>query len=63
MAVRLFNGFKASDVIQGVLAVMLGATICYCVVVSREVPTEVVGALMLILGYYFRTNNHNQGGA
>lgn len=62
MAGKLFNGFKASDVIQGLLAIILASTICYCVVVARGVPPELFGAFMLILGYYFRTNNHNEGG-
>jgi len=62
MAGKLFNNFKSSDIIQGVLAIMLGASICYCVIVSLVVPIEIFGAFMLILGYYFRTNNHKDGG-
>ncbi len=63
MAHKLFNSFKSSDVIQGILAIMLGGTICYCMVIGRDPPTVLVGAFMVILGYYFRTNNHNQRGA
>lgn len=63
MAHKLFNSFKSSDAIQGLLAIMLGGTICYCVVIARDPPTVLVGAFMAILGYYFRTNNHNQRGA
>ncbi len=62
MVKRAWHGFKSSDLVQGILAIMLAATICYCVVVDRVVPLELFGALMLILGFYFRTNNHNQGG-
>lgn len=59
---KLFNGFKTSDAIQGVLAIIMLLTICYCVVMELPVPTELVGAFGVILGYYFRTNNHNQRG-
>lgn len=58
MVKKLWAGFKTSDLIQGILAIMLAATICYCVVVGREVPIELFGAFMLILGFYFRTDNH-----
>ena len=57
----LWNGFKANDLIQGIIAVGLAATICYCVIVGRELSVELFGAFMLILGFYFRTNNHNKG--
>lgn len=63
MAKQLWHGFKSSDLVQGAIAIMLAATICYCVIVGREVPLELFGALMLILGFYFRTSNGNQGGA
>ncbi len=62
MVRKAWAGFKSSDLIQGIIAVMLGATICYCVVVGKPVPIEVFGSFTLILGFYFRTNNHNQGG-
>lgn len=62
MVKKVWAGFKSSDLIQGILAVGLCGTICYCVVVDRPMPVEVFGAFMLILGFYFRTNNHNQGG-
>jgi len=58
MVRQLWKGFKSSDLVQGILAIMLAATICYCVIVARAVPIELFGALMLILGFYFRTNNH-----
>jgi len=62
MVKRAWHGFKSSDLVQGILAIMLAATICYCVIVSREVPVALFGAFMLILGFYFRTDNGKQGG-
>ncbi|GAH79541.1 unnamed protein product [marine sediment metagenome] len=62
MVKTLWNGFKASDLVQGILAIGLAATICFCVIVDRAVPMELFGALMLILGFYFRTRNNTQGG-
>lgn len=61
MVGKVWSKFKSSDLIQGILAVMLCSTICYCVVVEREIPLALFGAFTLILGFYFRTNNHNQG--
>jgi len=60
MVKRVWNGFKASDLVQGILAIGLAATICYCVIVDRVVPLGLFGALMLILGFYFRTSNNNR---
>lgn len=62
MVQKVWAGFKASELIQGLLAAMLGGTICYCVIVGKAVPIEVFASFTLILGYFFRTNNHNQGG-
>ncbi len=61
MVKRMWHGFKSSDLVQGILAIMLAATICYCVIAGREVPLELFGAFMLILGFYFRTDNNNRG--
>ena len=62
MVKRAWHGFKSSDLVQGILAIMLAATICYCVIAGRDVPLELFGAFMLILGFYFRTDNNNRVG-
>ena len=61
MVKQAWHRFKSSDIVQGILAIMLAATICYCVIVDRVVPLELFGALMLILGFYFRTSNGKEG--
>lgn len=63
MVRKVWHGFKSSDMVQGTLAIMLAGTICYCVIVDRVVPLELFGALMLILGFYFRTSNGKEGSA
>lgn len=52
--------FKTSSVIQGTLAVMIMATICYMYAVGRAVPVELIGIVSLIIGYYFGTKTQQR---
>ena len=49
------NGFavKIVEVVMGVLAVIVIATSCYCVLYSITLPDWFIGIVSLIVGYFF----------
>jgi len=55
MRSRFIDLWKSSALIQGTLAVMFGASICYLAITGREIPAVLVGIVGIIIGYYFGT--------
>lgn len=45
--------FRESVIIQSAITLGIIATICILYLMAREVPQELWGAAMLILGYWF----------
>ncbi len=45
--------FAESVILQGILAIMFGGTICYMYLVQIPVPQELVGLLGIIIGFFF----------
>lgn len=60
MATTLLNLWRSSALIQGLLALMFGATICYMAASSREIPGILLGLLGTIIGYYFGTKERTK---
>ncbi len=50
---KFWDLFKSSVVLQFTLAVMFSGTICALYLMGREVPGDLMQALMLILGVVF----------
>jgi len=49
--------WRSSALIQGIMALMGFATICYLEIVGRP-PTQILAGLVgAIIGYYFRSND------
>lgn len=59
MVSKVFGKFKASDVIQGILAISSLWAIIYLASTGKEIPEILIAVLMAVVGYYFRTDNHN----
>ena len=53
MTQNFYQLFKENTIIQAVMALALGATLCYLAIVGREPPDYLVTAFMLILGFFF----------
>lgn len=49
--------WKSSALIQGALALMFGATVCYLSIVGRDVPGVLLALIGTIIGFYFGTKN------
>ena len=49
------NLWRSSALIQGALALMFGATICYLAIVGREIPEVLYLLVGTIIGFYFGT--------
>jgi uncharacterized membrane protein AbrB (regulator of aidB expression) len=45
--------FKENVIIQALLALMFGATICYMYIAQLGVPMELVALVSVIIGYFF----------
>ena len=59
-AVTLAGLWRSSALIQGILAVMFGATIC-CLAIQGKPAPEVLFALVgTIIGYYFGTKERTK---
>ncbi len=52
--------WQSSALIQGALALMFGATICYLAIVSREIPGVLLALVGTIVGYYFGTKKRQE---
>jgi len=50
---KFWELFAESVILQAVLAIMFGGTVCYMYVTSMEVPETLVALLGLIIGFYF----------
>lgn len=51
--VKFWELFRSSVVLQFTLALLVSATVCALYLMGRDVPLELVGAWMLILGFVF----------
>ena len=51
------NGFwqalRESTILQALMTIGLLGTICYLYIAGRQVPQELSGAFLIILGFYF----------
>ena len=45
--------FKSSVIVQAIIALVLLITICYMYANGQDVPEQLFGAFMLVLGFYF----------
>ncbi len=45
--------WRSSALIQGTLALMFGATVCYLSIVGREIPGVLLALIGTIIGFYF----------
>lgn len=50
---KFWELFAESVILQAVLALMFGGTVCYMYLVGMEVPDTLAGFLGLIIGFYF----------
>jgi len=51
--------FKENVIIQAVLALMFGATVCYMYIAQLPVAMELVAILSIIIGYFFGSKTQN----
>lgn len=54
-AVSIGELWRSSTLIQGALALMFGATICYLAIKGRPAPEVLFALVGTIIGYYFGT--------
>ena len=52
--------WRSSALIQGLLALMFGATICYLAIQGREAPEVLFALVGTIIGYYFGTKERTK---
>ncbi|MBA7615763.1 hypothetical protein ES703_23049 [subsurface metagenome] len=52
--------WRSSALIQGVLALMFGGTICYLAIQGREAPEVLFALVGTIIGYYFGTKERTK---
>jgi len=52
--------WRSSALIQGALALMFGATICYLALQGREAPEVLFALVGTIIGYYFGTKERTK---
>jgi len=57
---KIIDLWKSSALIQGALALMFGATICYLAIVGREMPGILLALIGTIFGYYFGTKKRHE---
>lgn len=50
---KFWELFAESVILQAVLALMFGGTVCYMYLVGAEVPETLLTLLGLIIGFYF----------
>lgn len=50
---KFWDLFKTSVVLQFTLAVVITLTICALYLLGRDVPTELTGAWLVVLGFIF----------
>lgn len=50
---KFWELFAESVILQAVLAVMFGGTVCYMYLTGMEVPETLAALLGLIIGFYF----------
>lgn len=58
---KIVDLWKSSALIQGALALMFGATVCYLSIVGRDVPGVLLALIGTIIGFYFAAKNKMQG--
>ncbi len=52
--------WRSSALIQGILALMFGGTICYLAIQGREAPEVLFALVGTIIGYYFGTKERTK---
>ncbi len=52
---KLIDLWKSSALIQGLLALMFGGTICYLAIQGKPAPEVLFALVGTIIGYYFGT--------
>ncbi len=57
---KLIDLFKTSALIQGALAFMFGATLCYLAIEGRDMPDILAALIGTIFGYYFGTKTRQE---
>ena len=60
MGTKLIDLWKSSAIIQGALALMFGATVCYLAIAGRETPPVLIAMVGAIVGFYFGTKKRIQ---
>lgn len=50
---KFWELFAESVILQGILSLMFGGTICYMYVTQIPVPQELVALLGIIIGFFF----------
>ena len=50
---KFWELFAESVILQAVLAIMFGGTLCYMYIVQIPVPQELVALLGIIIGFFF----------
>lgn len=53
MKTKFLELWQSSAIIQGSLALMMGATICYLAIAQVPIPDVLIGILGTIIGFYF----------
>ena len=52
--------WRSSALIQGTLALMFAATICYLAITGKEAPEVLFALVGTIIGYYFGTKERTK---
>jgi len=52
----MFENMTFSDVLQGVIVLVLAIPFAYLLLTGQPVPTELSGAMMWVIGYFFGKN-------
>lgn len=55
MTSNLIDLWKSSTIIQGLLALMFGGSVCYLAITGQDLPDVLIGMLGTIIGFYFGT--------
>lgn len=57
MRQAIIDLWKSSALIQGALALLFAATVCYLAIAGREIPGVLLAALGTVMGFFFRAKN------
>lgn len=54
---QIIDLLKSSAIVQGSIALVSTGTVSYMYATGKPVPVELVGIVMVIIGYYFGTKS------